>query len=46
MKFIKELEIKDTSCGNLPQYKPLVLMHINPSSPNNDFILLDANVNV
>jgi hypothetical protein len=46
MKFIKELEVKETSCGNLSQYKPLVVMHINPSSPNNDYILLDANVGV
>jgi hypothetical protein len=46
MNFIKELEVKGTSCGYLPQYKLLVVMHINPSSPNKDYILLDANVGV
>ncbi len=38
-----ELEIKDTSCGYLPPYRPLVVTH---TSPNNDCTLLDVIVGV
>jgi len=45
MKLVDELEIKDTSCGDLPPYRPLVVTHTNPSFIN-DCILLDVIVSV
>ncbi len=42
MKLMEELEVKDTSCGYLPPYKPLVAQ----TNPINDYILLDVIVGV
>ncbi len=41
MKLVEELEVKDTSRGYLPPYRPLVVAH---TSPNNDYTLLDATI--
>jgi hypothetical protein len=43
MKLVEELEVKDTSCGYLPPYRPLVATH---TSPDNNNILLDLTVGV
>jgi hypothetical protein len=43
MKFVEELEVKDTSHGYLPPYKPLIVAH---TSPNNDCTLLNVIVGV
>jgi hypothetical protein len=43
MKLMKELELKDTSHGYLPLYRPLVVTH---TSPNNDCTLLDVIIGV
>ncbi len=43
MKLVEELEIKDTSCGYLPPYRPLVVAH---TSLDNDCTLLDVTVGV
>jgi hypothetical protein len=43
MKLVEELEVKETSRGYLPSYRPLVATH---TSLDNDFILLDVIVGV
>jgi hypothetical protein len=43
MKLVEELEVKDTSYGYLPPYRPLVATHTNP---DNDCTLLDVIVGV
>jgi hypothetical protein len=43
MKLVEELEVKDTSCGYLPPYRPLVVAH---TSPSNDYTLLDVTIDV
>jgi len=45
MKLVEELEVKNTSHGYLPPYRPLVVTYTN-LSPNNDCILLDVTLNV
>jgi hypothetical protein len=43
MKLVEEPEVKDTSRGYLPPYRPLVVAHI---SPDNDYTLLDVTIGV
>ncbi len=43
MKLVEELEVKDTSCGYLPPYRPLVATHTNH---DNDYTLLDVTIGV
>jgi hypothetical protein len=43
MKLVEELEVKDTSHGYLPPYRPLVVAH---TSPSNDYTLLDVTIGV
>jgi hypothetical protein len=43
MKLVEELEVKDTSHGYLPPYRPLVVAHI---IADNDCILLDVTLGV
>jgi hypothetical protein len=43
MKLVEELKVKDTSCGYLPPYKPLVATH---TSLDNDCTLLDVTIGV
>jgi hypothetical protein len=43
MKLVEELKVKDTSCGYLPPYKPLVAAH---TSLDNDCTLLDVTIGV
>jgi hypothetical protein len=43
MKLVEELEVKDTSHGYLPPYRPLVVAH---TSLSNDCTLLDVTIGV
>ncbi len=43
MELVEELEVKDTSRGYLPPYRPLVVAH---TSPSNDCTLLDVIIGV
>jgi hypothetical protein len=43
MKLVEQLEVKDTSRGYLPPYRPLVVAH---TSPSNDYTLSDVTIGV
>jgi hypothetical protein len=45
MKLVEELEVKDTSCGYLPPYRPLVVTYTIPSL-SNDYVLSDVIIGV